>query len=629
MTAGAQKAGRMLGLQLTGGSTSVRDTWDVLRQAGAAARAMLVAAAATRWQVPAAECSTASGAVTHPNGQRAEYGELAAEAAKLGVPGDAAPKDRNHYWLVGTPAPRTDIPQKVTGRARFGLDVRLPGMLYAAVAGCPVVGGRVGSYDDAEIRKSPGVVKVVSYAGGAGCAPGVGVVARSYWMARQALAKLPVAWAEGQNAALDGTQLMAQMKAALDSDATGFTFHERGDSVQALKSASRVIHAEYSAPWQAHATMEPMNCTAQFVDGRLKLWVPTQVPTFTRETAARVAGISADQVDVFVTLLGGGFGRRLETDFVVPAVALAGAVQPAPVQVIWSREEDMTHDFYRPAAVARLQAALDETGLPIAWVTKSVSDAIAPQFLNRNFPLMGKLNAMPDRTQAEGLFDQSYEIPHRHSAHLSFATPVPIGNWRSVGHSHMAFFCESFFDELAQAAGRDPFELRLALLKAHPRHRAVLELAAQRAGWGHTAPGRALGIALHESFNAIVAQVAEVSLEQGRPRVHRVVCAIDCGSVVNPNIVMQQVEGSVVYGLTATLNGEITIKNGRVEQSNFPQYDMLKMAETPQVETFIVPSTEAPGGVGEPATPPLAPAVANAVYALTGQRLRSLPLRLT
>ncbi len=626
----SRRMGRLLGIQITGGSSSVRDAWDLLRQAGASARAMLVGAAAARWQVAAADCKTADGAVVHPDGRRLGYGELAAAAAKIDVPGEVPLKPREQYQLVGTAAPRLDVPAKVNGRTRYGIDVRLPGMLYAAVAGCPVPGGGIAKVDETEARKIPGVLGVVRYEGLAGCAPGVGVVARGYWLARRALDQLAITWDEGPHGKLDSGELMAQMRAALDdSSRSGFTFHERGDGAKALAGAPRVLRADYSAPWLAHAALEPMNCTAQFVDGRLRLWVPTQAASFALETAARASGLSKDRIDLVTTAIGGGFGRRLESDFVVPAVALARAMQPAPVQVIWSREEDMRHDFYRPAAVARLQAALDEKGEPVAWVTKSVSDAITPQFLARNYPLLSRINGpTPDRTQSEGLFDQSYEIPNRHCAHVTFDTPVPVGNWRSVGHSHMAFFSESFVDEMAQAAGRDPYEYRRSLLRNHPRHRAVLELAAEKAGWGRPPAGRALGIALHESFNSIVAQVAEVSIEDKRPRVHRVVCAIDCGTVVNPGIVAQQIEGAVVFGLTATLNGQITLRNGRVEQGNFPDYEVIRLREAPEVQTFIVPSTERPAGVGEPGTPPIAPAVANAVFALTGQRLRSLPLRL-
>jgi isoquinoline 1-oxidoreductase beta subunit len=645
--------GALLGVQITGHSSSVSDSFETLRHAGAAARAMLVAAAAARWNVAPQECITVAGGVVHRNvhdgirssAARLGYGALALEAARYPVPGDIEPKSPKQRVLVGTKAPRLDIPDKVTGKAVYGIDVRLPGMLHAAVRGCPVPGGSLGSLDSVEAEALPGVVKVLSYAAAAGCAPGVGVIAANSWQAQLAVSAVKIDWKDGALAPFTGEALIEDMRNAFVREKGVFVFHQRGDGAKALDRATRTMHGDYLAPWLAHATMEPMNCTAQWLapaddrdknpskadaNLRLKIWVPTQAPSLALDTAARVSGLDRAQIELQVTQIGGGFGRRLETDYLVPAIALARAVAPAPVQVLWSREEDMTHDFYRPAAVCRLQAGFDEQGRLFAWRTRSVSDAVTPQFLGRNFPLMAKASSvLPDRTQAEGLWDQPYEIPHRFCDHVTVATPVPIGNWRSVGHSHMAFFAESFIDELAHAAGTDPLAFRRGLLTAHPRHLAVLALAAQKAGWGSAlAPGRALGLALHESFGTIVAQVAEVSIEDARPRVHRVVCALDCGTVVNPGIVAQQVEGSVIFALSACLHGAITFRDSRVEQSNFPSYEMVRLREAPLVETWIVPSEAPPSGVGEPATPPLAPAVANALFTLTGQRLRTLPLRL-
>ncbi len=631
-------SGAVLGLTITGGSTSVRDGYEVLRQAGAAARAMLVAAAAARWGVDPARCRTQDGAVFDGDGRRLGYGELAADAARQAVPGTAMPKPRALRTLVGTAPPRRDIPAKVTGAARYGADIRLPGMLFAAIRGCPVPGAALKPVDLAAAGAIPGVVRAIQYEGAAGCAPGIGVVAGNSWQAQLAVSSCRLEWAAPDPliGAADSTVILAGMRQRLDGESGGFVFHERGDGAAVLQRSARVLRADYSAPWLAHATMEPMNCTAQWIERpgdapRLRLWVPTQAPGFARATAARVAGLDPSQVDLEITELGGGFGRRLETDYLVPAIALARAVQPAPVQVQWSREEDMTHDFYRPAALCRLQASLGAGGRPTGWVTRSISDAITPQFLGRNFPLLGAGGGLlPDRTQAEGLWDQAYEIPHRQCTHVTFETPVPIGNWRSVGHSHMAFFGECFLDELAAATATDPLMYRRQLLADHPRHRAVLDLAAAKAGWGAALPaGRARGIALHESFGTIVAQVAEVSLGGGRPRVHKVVCALDCGSVVHPDIVAQQVEGSIIFALSACLYGEIRFRNGRVIQMNFPDYEMVRLRESPLIETWIVPSDAPPGGVGEPATPPLAPAVGNALFALTGKRLRSLPLRMT
>ncbi len=620
------KLGRELGLQVTGGSTSVRDAWRPMREAGAAARAMLIAAAAKQWNAAPAQCSVSDGVVRHLDGRRLALRDLIGALREVPLPGEVRLKPAQDFALVGKPAPRLDVPDKVTGQARFGIDVRLPGMLYAALRACPTIGGTLRYVDPSPALARPGVVRVSTLAAAAGGAPAVAVVANSWWTAQRALEMLRIEWDEGPNAEMSTELLHARMRGALDAE-DGFTFYERGDGEAALKRAVQLIEAEYRAPHLAHAALEPINCTARMAGGRLAIWAPTQVPSVLRHVAARAAGIDADKVDVSVTLLGGGFGRRLEVDFVPQAVWLARDVSPAPVQLIWSREEDTTHDFYRPAAVAKMKGGLDANGAPLAWVSKSVSDAIVPQYVRRTYPAFAL--DTPDKTTVEGLFDQPYEFPHRHCAHVTHHTPVPIGFWRSVGHSHNAFFCECFIDEMAYAARRDPLDFRRRLLARHARHRRVLELAAAKAQWGRVGPGRAHGIALHESFGSIVAQVAEVSLARGGEiRVQRVVCALDCGTAVNPDIVAQQVESGIVFGLTAALYGEITINAGRVEQQNFPQYRMLTLAATPRIETHLVPSDAPPGGVGEVATPPIAPAVANALFRLTGRRLRSLPLRL-
>jgi len=618
------KLGRELGLQVTGGSTSVRDAWWPMREAGAAARAMVLEAAARHWDVPLGDCSILDGVVRNIDGRQVSLGTLVGALREVPIPTNAPLKDPRRFRLIGQSAPRLDLAEKVTGRARFGIDVRLPGMLYATVRTCPIIGGGLGRVGSEAALGMPGVVRVSTLPGMAGSAPGVAVVANSYWAAKQAIERLEIEWHPGPNAKLSSAQLMLELRHALATQ-TGIAFHRRGEGAAALARAARIIDAEYDVPYLAHATLEPMNCTAQFVDGRLRIWAPTQLPSVLRHVAARSAGIDSELVDVTVTLLGGGFGRRLEVDFVPQAVSIARDVAPAPVQLIWSREEDMTHDFYRPAAVARLTAGFDLNNRPLVWITRSASDAIVPQYLRRAYPDFAV--DYPDKTTAQGLFDQTYEFPHRDCAHVAHESPVPVGFWRSVGHSHNAFFVESFIDELAYAAGRDPFAYRRELLAKHPHYRTVLELAALKALWGRVRPGRAQGIALHESFGSIVAQVAEVSLANGGIRVHRVVCAIDCGTVVNPDIVAQQMEGGVIFGLTAALHGRITIRDGRVEQSNFPDYEMLRLAQAPVVETHILPSSAPPGGVGEPGVPPIAPAVANAVFRLTGKRLRSLPLR--
>jgi isoquinoline 1-oxidoreductase beta subunit len=448
----------------------------------------------------------------------------------------------------------------------------------------------------------------------------VAVLASTWWQARTAAAALAVEWRQGANAELSSDAIFAGLAAALDTE-TGFVYHETGS--QDTVGAAITVNAEYRAPYLAHAALEPINCTAQVAGGKVRLWASTQVPSAAVDIAARVAGVAREDVAIEVLLLGGGFGRRLEVDMVAQAVAAAAAGGGRPVQLIWTREDDTTHDVYRPAALARFRASLDAAGNILAWSSKSASGAIGHQYFPRSLGLPGM---GPDKTTAEGAYDMQYEIANQRVAHVIVDSPVPIGYWRSVGHSHNAFFKESFIDELAHAAGKDGIAFRRALLARHPRQLAVLDAAVARAG---TAPaGRAHGVALHQSFGSIVAQVAEVSVEGKDIRVHRVVCAIDCGIAVNPNIVAQQMESAVLFGLSAALAGEITVRDGRIEQSNFGDYPVLRIDRAPLVETLIMPSAEAPEGVGEPGTPPIAPAVASAVFALTGQRLRSLPLRL-
>lgn len=627
------KLARELGVQITGGSSSVRDAWLPLRQAGAVARHLLEAAAARRWGVAAAQCRLVQGEVKHDDGRRLDIGELAPVALHEAPPRRIRLRPPEQYTVLGTPVPRLDAQSKSDGSARFGLDVRLPGLVYAAVRFCPVLGGAVAAFNSDAVRTRPGVLRVSSFAGGAGAGPGVAVVAKDSWTALSAVRQIEVRWSDSEHHTLSSANLLAQMRAQLDL-AQHDAAYERGDGLGALTAltrAARVIRADYSAPYLAHATLEPMNCTAQFTpEGRLHLWAPTQVASIARHVAARVAGLAEEDVTLTVTLLGGGFGRRLESDFIAVAVQVARDVAPAPVQVFWPRDEDFAHDFYRPAAVARMQAGLDAQGRPQVWVAHGVSDAISAHTIGRAYPALTSSSVQAtDKSSVEGVFDQPYEIPHRVSTHQLMPTPVPVGYWRSVGHSYNAFFTESFMDELAHAVGRDPVQFRLDLLQQHPRHRAVLQRAAAAAHWGTPpAAGRARGVALHESFGAIVAQVAEVSVHGGAIRVHRVVCAIDCGQVVHPDIVRQQMEGGIVFGLTAALYGEITLEQGRVQQTSFAHYPMVLLRDCPQIETHLIASLEPPGGVGEPGVPPIAPAVANALFALTGQRLRDLPLRL-
>ncbi|MYM98377.1 xanthine dehydrogenase family protein molybdopterin-binding subunit [Duganella vulcania] len=620
------KVARELGLIITGGSSSVKDAWQPMREAGAAARAMLVAAAAAQWQVRAEDCRTGDGFVLHADGRRLAYGALAVAAA-TSKPGEIRLKSPKDFKLIGRPQPRRDTPSKVNGTAVYGLDVRPQGMVYAAVRMSPVIGGRVASVDADAVLKMPGVLRVVDFSSAlpakTGAGAGVAVVAKSWWQARQAALALPVQWTDGDNARLSSAAIYAEFAARLDAD-SGHAYHKAGDMDAVEGKAAGVaktVTAEYRAPYLAHAAMEPVNCTAQVKDGFVFLWAPTQSPGFAVEAAAKAAGVPTDKVVLEVTMLGGGFGRRLDVDMVSQVVAVARHTGGLPVQMIWAREDDTTHDVYRPAALARFNASLDAAGNVLGYDNKSASGSVSHQFFKRN---LGLPPGGPDKTTVEGEFDVQYEFPNQRIRHVIVDSAVPLGYWRSVGHSHNAFFKESFIDELAHAAGKDSVEFRRGLLKRHPRHLAVLDAAVAKAG---TAPaGRAHGVALHQSFGTIVAQVAEVSVEGTEIRVHRVVCAVDCGIAVNPNIIAQQVESAVVFGLSAALYGAVTIKDGKVEQTSFHDYPVLRINQVPEVETIIMPSAEHPEGMGEPATPPIAPAVANAVFKLTGKRLRTLPL---
>ena len=620
------KVARELGVNATGGSSSVKDAWEHLRLAAATVKASLCLAAADQWKVPLQEIKVKDGVISHASGKSAHFGEFA-QAAAAQTPQNVSLKDRKDWTLIGKPSARADVPAKTDGTAVFGMDVRLPNMLFASVVQVPQMGGTLSSFDAKEALAMPGVVKCVQLTSAAGSAPGFAVVAKSTWHAKQAADKVKAQWAQRMEGAIDTKRIESELKEKLKSE-KGFTFHEQGDAAKAESSAARMIEAQYKAPYLAHATMEPMNCTAQFKSGSLEIWAPTQVPGLARAAAAKVANVSADKVKVNVTLLGGGFGRRLEADVVAQATQIAMALDGVPVQMVWSREQDMSHDFYRPMHVAQLSAALNAKGEVESLRIKSAGDAISPRWMSRVLPALSGPFDAPDKTTAEGLFDLPYGFANQHMSHVSTRMGVPVGFWRSVGHSHNAFFSESFIDELAFETKQDPLAFRLSLLKQAPRYAAVLKLAAEKANWGSALPaGHAHGLAFHESFGSIVAQVAEVSIQGSMPRVHRVVCAIDCGTVVNPGTVAQQVESSVNFALSAALFGKIDIQDGIVQQTNFTNYPLVHMAQSPVVDTWIVPSTKSPEGVGEPAVPPLAPAVANAMFKLTGQRLRSLPLK--
>jgi isoquinoline 1-oxidoreductase subunit beta len=619
------KLARELGINATGGSSSVVDAWEVVRTAAATARASLLGAASLQWRLPAEELTVKDGVISHPTGKSAGYGEMA-KLASATPPGPVRLKDRKDWKLIGQAAPRLDVPAKVDGTARFGLDVRLPGMKFAAIRLCPMLGGSPGNINADKALAMPGAERLVRLPAYAGSTAGFAVIGKSYWHANRAVKAVEVEWQQRSKGPLDSRKIDAELEAAVRA-ADGHVFHEAGNTLAAEQQAARKVESWYRAPYLAHATLEPMNCTAQVKDGKVEIWVPTQVPQMARAIAARVADVPIDQVTVHLALLGGGFGRRLEVDYVAQAVRVAMDSGGAPVQLIWSREEDTTHDFYRPMHVAMLRAAIDSQGNVASLRITSAGDAITPRWMARGLPALSGPIDTPDKTTAEGLFDLPYGFANQHMEHVATRMGVPVGFWRSVGHSHNAFFSEGFIDELAVETRQDPVDFRRKLLKGAPRYLAVLNLAAEKAGWGRKlSPGRALGVALHESFGSIVAQVAEVSLEGGKPRVHRVVCAVDCGTVVNPNIVAQQMESSVIFALTAALYGKVDIRDGVVQQGNFPSYPMVTMSQAPLVETWLIASQRPPGGVGEPGVPPLAPAVANALFVLTGVRQRALPL---
>jgi isoquinoline 1-oxidoreductase subunit beta len=621
------KLARELGVIVTGGSSSVADAWGSVRLAAATARAQLAQAAAAKLGVGAEQLVFDGGKISG-GGKSINFAALASDAAAVKV-SDVKLKDAKAFKLVGQSAPRSDVPAKVNGTAQFGMDVRLPGMLYAAVKLCPMLGGSPGAFDPSKALAIKGVERVVQLPAAGGGTAGLAVIGATTWHARLGAAAIDVQWQQRPLGALDSAAIEKEL-AQIATQGGGFAFHSRGDADAAEQTASRKIEALYSAPYLAHATMEPMNCTAQFKDGKLTIWVPTQVPQMARDAAAKVADIGKEDVTVNVTLLGGGFGRRLDVDFIEQAVYVAKQTAGRPVQLVYSREEDMTHDFYRPAHAALLRASVDTNGRVSSLRIQSAGDAITPRWFERAFPLLAGPVDAPDKTTAEGLFDLPYDFAHQHMSHSATRMGVPVGYWRSVGHSHNAFFSESFVDELAQATQTDPLAFRRQHLTGEyaKRHLAVLNLAAEKAGWRRKLPeGHAYGIALHESFGSVVAQVVQVSLDKGQPRVHKVVCAVDCGQVINPGIIAQQVEGSVVYALSAALWGKIDIVGGTVQQQNYPQYRMLKLAEAPLVETHILPSQHTPTGIGEPAVPPLAAALANALYALSGKRIRQLPLQ--
>jgi isoquinoline 1-oxidoreductase beta subunit len=623
------------GRQGTGGSGSIRGMWTPLRQAGASARAMLVAAAAAKWSIDAKEIAVSQGVVSH-GAHKATFGALAADAAKLEVPKDVALKDPSKFTIVGKVANRLDNPDLLKGKSQYGIDVRVPGMLYAVVLHSPVFGGKVATLDDSKARQVKGVKHVVKLDPSGTNMPwaGVGVVADSTWAAMKGRDALIVTWDEGPAKDESTESFRKEMHELVTRE--GKRVRNDGDVDAALAGGAKKLEATYEVPYLAHATMEPMNATASVTAEGLEMWLPTQFPDWAGGAAGGAIGLKPEQVKVHVTLLGGGFGRRAFPDTAIQATLLSKAAG-APVHVQWTREDDMTHDYYRPASVHRVAGALDADGKLQGWHHRMSSAGINS--------FMGG-NDEPHESETGGIDDLGYAIPHLRLEYAPAKSAVPRGWWRSVENSGNAFVVESFMDELARAAGKDPIEFHLALLpegkviapsnarmkdfafKAD-RLRRVIETVRDKSGWGKAAPaGRGRGFAAWWAFFTYVAQVAEVSVDKdGAPRVHRIVTAIDCGIPVNPDGIVQQVEGAVVYGLSAALKEAITIKGGAVEQSNFHDFEMLRIDEMPVVEVHIIPSADPPSGTGEPGLPPTAPAVANAIFAATGKRLRRLPFK--
>ncbi|WP_321797953.1 xanthine dehydrogenase family protein molybdopterin-binding subunit [Caballeronia sp. J97] len=606
----------LLGGQLTGGSTSVRYAWEPLRKAGAAARMMLVAAAAQQWQCDPSSCQAQGGKVMHASGDRtASYGDLAEAAAKLPVPQDIKLKDPNHFKIVGTPVKRLDSPEKIDGTAMFGLDVRLPDMVYAAIVNCPVFGGTLLSVDDSNAKKIPGVRQIVKFDNG------VAVIGEHTWAAKRGAAALQIQWNEGASANVSTKQIVDDMANA--SQRAGAVARKEGDVDKAFSSAKTRIDAVYVQPFLAHATMEPINCTVHVRPDGCDIWLGTQVPTRIRDAGMKATGLPADKIFVHNHLLGGGFGRRLEFDMATQALKIGKALG-VPVKVIWSREEDIQHDMYRPCYYDTLSAGLDANGKPIAWTHRIVGSSVLARFA----PPAVKNGVDPDAVEVAS--DLPYDLPNQLIDYVRLEPhDVPTAFWRGVGPTRGTFVVESFIDELAVQAKVDPVKYRRDLLGKSPRARNVLDVATQAANWGQqSAPqGQGRGVSVMHAFGSFFAIVADVAVDkEGAVKVNRIVCAVDCGIVVNPNTVEAQVQGGILFGITAALYSEITIKDGRVEQSNFTDYRMLRIHETPPVDVHIVKSTEAPGGIGEPGTAALAPAITNAIYAATGKRLRKLPV---
>ena len=601
----------------TGASRSISSSQLYLRQAGATAREMLIAAAAARWNVPASECFARMSTITHrPSGRKVMFGAVAEDAAKITPPEDVKLKEPGEWTLAGKPRRRLDVLAKVTAQPVYAIDVRLPGMLYAAIAQCPVYGGKPKSVDENAIAAMKGVRRVVRMA------DSVAVVADSWWRAKCALEALPIVWDDRGNGGLSSASIFERVRAALDSD-DAQVGQSDGDVTAALARAAQRVEAEYIVPYLAHATMEPQTCTAHVTPERVEVWAPTQGASTALVTAAVAAGVPNEKVVIHAMMLGGGFGRRAPIqEYVRQAVLIAKEVD-VPVKLVWTREEDIRHDFYRPCGMARLTAGLDAEGMPIAWRIRLAGPSFVAVFV------AGFGKHIIDRTFLSGMTEEMpYNVPNYLVDYVITQTPVPVGVWRAINYTQNTFYKECFVDEMAHASGMDPYLYRRRFLRSDSKCVAVLDAAAKKADWfGPLPKGVFRGIAVSEACDSYCAQVVEVSVDRGEVRVHRVVSALDSGHVVNPLSVEMQTKGAVIYALTAALYGEITIKDGGAEQANFDDYEMLRIADAPKVETVIVPSGDFWGGVGEPPVPPLAPALCNAIFAATGKRIRSLPVK--
>ncbi len=601
------------------GSRTIRNSQEYLRKAGATAREMLIVAAAQKWAVPASECVAAASVITHkPSGRKVSFGQVAAAAAKLEPPKDVKLKESKDWTIIGKPMMRFDIPASVMGRQRYGIDTQLPGMLYAAVAQCPVFGGKVKSVDAAKVQGRRGIIKVVPLESF------VAVIADNWWRAKEAVHELAIEWDDGGNGNVSSASIMEFLRAGLDAQSDVVIARRDGDVEQGLAGAAKVIEAEYFTPYLAHATLEPQVCTALIKDGRVDVWTSTQNAEASLATAAATAGVPLENVEVHPVQLGGGFGRRGGAqDFVRQGVLIAKAMEGTPVKMLWTREEDTQHDFYRPASLIRLKAGLDATGNPVAWQSRISAPSILATLLK--LPLKEGI----DPQAVASLNDLPHSIPNVRIEYAQRNPHVPVGFWRTVGHSQNPFVRECFMDEVALAAGKDPYEFRRALLGRSPKDLGVLDAVAKAAGWGKPLPaGVFRGIAETEGYGSYTSAVAELSVsDKGEVTIRRLVIGIDPGYVVNPDNVVAQMQGSAVFMLTAMFWGEITIKDGRVEQSNFHDYAMMRLRQMPKVEVVLAPSGGFWGGVGEPGQASIAPAVCNAIFAATGKRIRSLPLK--